>query len=139
MVRIILNEDGEGGQWGAYVHPWEVSTVGDDVDYFSDPWHASAVHKENQRYNEKLTPAQQANTWTFPMSQLNEFKDEVPMNGKWAKPRGFTKTLGSGYGVIRRRITHRFVNKIRNFVHRWNEEEDDAEEEADWDAGMCAL
>ena len=140
VVRLILNEEGEGGQWGAYVHPWEVSTVGGDVDYFSDPWHASAFHKENQRYNAtKLPPAQQATTWTFPMSQMNEFQCEVPMNGKWAKPKGFTKTLGSGYGVMRRRITNRFVSKIRNLVYRWNEEEDDAEEEVDWGAGMGEL
>ena len=64
---------------------------GRGVDYFSDPWHASAFHKENQRYNAKLPLAQQATTWTFPMSQLNEFQCEVPMNANGPNPRASGK------------------------------------------------
>jgi hypothetical protein len=86
VVKIHLEDDGKT-QWGAWVHPWEISTTGDNVDYFKDPWHASADHKASQRYNDKLPMNQQTAAWTYPLSVLSEFQDEVPMNKKWVKPR----------------------------------------------------
>jgi hypothetical protein len=86
VVKVQMEDDGKT-QWGAWVHPWEISTVGDDVDYFKDPWHASGKHKESQRYNDKLHMHKQAASWTYPLSVLSEFQEEIPMNKNWTKPR----------------------------------------------------
>jgi hypothetical protein len=85
VVKIHLNDDGT--QWGAWVHPWEISTQGEDVDYFRDPWHASSAYKAHQRYNPNKSIQEQSESWTYPLSVLNEFQATVPMNVKWNKPR----------------------------------------------------
>ena len=86
VVRIVIDDD-TGLQWGAFVHPWELSTTGPDLDYFTDPWHASAAHKESQRFNVRLGVHDQGPAWTYPLSVLTEFQDEVALNAAWSKPR----------------------------------------------------
>jgi hypothetical protein len=130
VVKVKLNEDGKT-QWGAWVHPWEISTTGDDVDYFKDPWHASADYKEHQRYNEKKPMCQQGAKWTYPVSILEEFQDEVIMNTKWNKKPTFKKTLCAGYGVFKRNMHYTCIPKVRCFTHRWNEEEARLEQAAE--------
>jgi hypothetical protein len=83
VVRIIMNDD-KTTQWGAFVHPWEPSTMG-DINYFVDPWHASGEHLETQRYNPRLDDHNQ--TWNYPRSILREFQEPVNMNKGWTKPK----------------------------------------------------
>ena len=123
VVKVHLEDDGKT-QWGAWVHPWEVSTIGDDVDYFHDPWHASADHAACQRYNPKKAMHNQGSTFTYPVSTLAEFQEEVPMALSWVRPAGFAKRLRSGDRVKKRNIVKRIIPKVRNFTHRWNEDED---------------
>jgi hypothetical protein len=87
VVKIIYNSEEKKTQWGAWVHPWEISTTGDNIDYYHDPWHASGAHKASQRYNERLPMREQSASWTYPMSALEEFQDEVVMKTKWTKPK----------------------------------------------------
>jgi hypothetical protein len=122
VVKVHMEDDGKT-QMGAWVHPWELSTAGDDADYFADPWHASAKYKECQRYNPKKHIHEQGATWTYPMSALEEFQEEVPMKARWTKPVGFNKQLHSADRVLKRSIVHKFIPKVRNFTHRWNEDE----------------
>ena len=89
VVRVIMNDDGKT-QWGAYIHPWESSTSGDALDYFTDPWHASGAHNEAQRYKSNLDI--HAQTWDYPKSTLVEFQDPVVVNQNWTKPRYNTCT-----------------------------------------------
>ena len=84
VVRVIMNDDGKT-QWGAYIHPWELSTSGDDLNYFNDPWHASGAHNEAQRYKNNLHI--HAQTWDFPKSTLVEFQDQVVVNQNWTTPK----------------------------------------------------
>ena len=123
VVKVHLEDDGKT-QWGAWVHPWEVSTTGDAVDYFHDPWHASADHVASQRYNPKKRMHEQGSSYTYPMSTLAEFQEEVEMTAQWVKPAGFNKPMGSGDRVHKRKIKTKAVPKVRNFTHRWNEDED---------------
>jgi len=123
VVKVRLNEDNKT-QWGAWVHPWECSTAGlADSDYYKDPWHASSSYKDHQRYNINKHICQQGNTWTYPISVLEEFQDEVTMNVKWVKPPSFKKTLNTKRGVHKRNIYYADIPKVRCFTHRWNEEE----------------
>ena len=121
VVRVLLNENGT--QWGAFVHPWEISTNGADVDYFKDPWHASGLHKSSQRYDPTKSMHDQAASWTYPISVLEEFQEEVRMNDKWSKPRDFKKPMHTGHGVKKRNLNQSQINRLRNFVYRWNEDE----------------
>jgi hypothetical protein len=123
VVKVHMEQDGKT-QMGAWVHPWEVSTTGDDVDYFVDPWHASSDHKDSQRYNPAKPMHLQGATWTYPLSALEEFQDEVPMKKRWIKPSGFTKRMRSVDRVHKRSIVTRSIPKVRNFTHRWNEDEE---------------
>jgi hypothetical protein len=126
VVKVLLNEDGRT-QWGAFVHPWEISTSGDNVDYFKDPWHASGQHKQSQRYDDNKSRHEQATKWTYPISILEEFQEEIRMNDKWAKPRNFNKVVQyAAQGVEKRNLFQGQIAKVRNFVHRWNEDEADA-------------
>jgi len=86
VVRIVIDDD-TGLQWGAFVHPWELSTTGPDLNYFTDPWHASAAHKESQRFNVRLGPHGQGPAWTYPLSVLTEFQEEVALNAAWSNPK----------------------------------------------------
>ena len=79
-----MNEDGKT-QWGAFIHPWELSTSGPNLDYFADPWHASGAHNESQRYKNNL--GDHAQTWNYPKSTLSEFQDQVVVNQRWNKPK----------------------------------------------------
>jgi hypothetical protein len=45
------------------------------------------------------------------------------MNKTWYKPKGFNKPMRAAWGVKKVTIAHNMVNKVRNFTHRWNEEE----------------
>ena len=128
VVRVSWEDDGKS-QWGAWVHPWEISTSGDEVDYFKDPWHASADHKGSQRYNEKKHAHEQAATWTYPLSILSEFQVEVQMKKQWTKPRLWSKPMCAGYGVPKRSIMSTDVPRLRNYTHRWNEDEEVVEDE----------
>jgi hypothetical protein len=84
VVRVIMNDDGVT-QWGAYIHPWELSTSGAERDYFKDPWHASGAHSEAQRYINAVDI--HAQPWDYPKSTLEEFQDQVTVTRKWLKPR----------------------------------------------------
>jgi hypothetical protein len=128
VVRVRMNEDNKT-QWGAWVHPWEVSTTGESVDYFRDPWHASASYKEHQRYDPTKHMCQQGATWTYPLSVLEEFQDVVTMNVKWKKPPNFNKPLSTAYAVAKRNLYYHDVAKVRNFTLRWNEDEAEQSDE----------
>ena len=121
VVKVIL--DDEGLQWGAWVHPWEVSTAEPHQDYYLDPWHASGLYKDSTRYNHKLGPNNQSAAWNYPKSILSEFQFQVPVNKKWHKPAEYTKVVVADRGVLKRNIQRDCVPKLRNFVHRWNEAE----------------
>jgi hypothetical protein len=123
LVKVVrvYKEEGSLLQWGAWVHPWEISTSGPNIDYFKDPWHASGAHKESQRYNPKVPMNQQS--WTYPLCILSEFQDEVFMNKSWSKPRDFTKPLITAQGVKKQNLDQKKAFKVRNFTHRWNEDE----------------
>ena len=84
VVRVIMNDDGVT-QWGAYIHPWELSTPLGERDYLKDPWHASGEHSEAQRFMNNVDI--HAQTWNYPKSTLVEFQDEVLVNRTWLKPR----------------------------------------------------
>jgi hypothetical protein len=127
VVKIHYNADET--QWGAWVHPWEISTTGDDVDYFTDPWHQSGAHKAAVRYNPKRAMNCQSVNWTYPMCLLSEFQDEVVMNKEWLKPKGWKKTVIAGWGVKKRNIRDTDRPRIRNFTHRWSEAEQRIEKE----------
>jgi hypothetical protein len=134
VMRVHLSEDGKT-QEGAWVHPWEVSTTGSDVDYFYDPWHASALYKGSQRYDSNKPMSAQGANWTYPLSMLCEFQDEVKMNATWNKKRDFTKQLSCKRGVLKRSIAKINIPKVRYYTHRWNEDEErlDHDEQADED------
>ena len=125
LVKVVKVHTEEGSllQWGAWVHPWEISTTGPKVDYFKDPWHASGAHKDSQRYNNKKHMHAQATTWTYPLCVLSEFQDEVFMNRGWTKPRGFDKPLITAQGVHKRNLDQTKSFRVRNFVFRWNQAE----------------
>ena len=124
VVKVLLNNDGHT-QWGAFVHPWEISTSGDNVCYYTDPWHASGLHKPSQRYDETKNRHEQADTWTYPLSTLEEFQVEITMNKHWSKPKGFKKVLHAAQGVVKRNVNKNHTANLRNFVWRWNQEEEE--------------
>ena len=74
---------------------------------------------------------EQGSSYTYPMSTLAEFQEEVEMTSQWVKPAGFNKPMGSGDRVHKRKIKSKAVPKVRNFTHRWNEDEDRLAAEAD--------
>ena len=122
VVKVVMNEDNKT-QWGAWVHPWEISTTGNNVDYYKDPWHANGAYLASQRYNETKHMHKQAASWTYPLCVLDEFQDEVKMNMKWVKKKGFNKPVHAGHAILKRNLDQAGVPKVRNYVHRWNEEE----------------
>ena len=82
MKVIPLGEPGTKLQWGAWCQHWEVSTMGEDVDYYADPYHASSLHKSGQVYKATKSPP-----WTYEQHALSTFQDEVKMNAGFSKPR----------------------------------------------------
>jgi hypothetical protein len=91
-----------------------------------DPWHASGLHVENVRFQEKKPINAQHPKWTYPLTLLSEFQEEVIMNsGKWRPNRNgtFKKQLRAERGVVMHTIKDTCIPKVRNFVHRWTEDE----------------
>jgi hypothetical protein len=128
VIRVVYHNDDPQRQWGAYVQPWELSTSLDKAAcYIKDPWHAHAAHKTGQSYKKNF-PAR-AQPWTYLLSTLSEFQDEVRMTTRWSKPKGWNKALNGGAavarGVPRINITHRDQAKVRNFIHRYQQRDMD--------------
>ena len=60
----------------------EISTKGDDMDYYVDPYHANSKHQDGQAYkvNKSGQPA-----WSYESHTLSTFQDEVTMNKTFKK------------------------------------------------------
>ena len=69
-------------QWGAWCQDWEISTEGEDMDYFADPYHASSNHADGQVYREGKNGNP---TWSYEAHELSTFQDEVVMNKSFNK------------------------------------------------------
>ena len=82
MKVIPVGEPGTKLQWGAWCQHWEVSTMGEDVDNYADPYHASSLHKDGQVYKATQSPP-----WTYEQHALSTFQDEVKMSAGFTKPR----------------------------------------------------
>ena len=54
-----------------------------------------------------------------------------PLHERHNHLRNYQKSMRSGYGVKRRNINKNKVAKIRNFVHRWNQDEGEGGEWCD--------
>ena len=87
VKKIIYCDGGSPLQWGAWTQAWELATSGDEAACFiSDPWVASALQRDGQRYDASKDMSNQG--WTYEISALAEFQDEVTMNTQWTKPKG---------------------------------------------------
>ena len=150
VVKVIYTDSPTNKiQWGAWCQDWEISTEGEDMDYFADPYHASSNHVDGQVYREGKNGNP---TWSYEAHELSTFQDEVVMNKSFNKKpykhaaaqphastatppsssishrpttasapfRGWKKKLRTGWGVQKRTINSKQHNKIRNFVFRWS-------------------
>ena len=87
VKKIIFSDGADTLQWGAWIQSWELATFGDpDACYITDPWVASALQMDGQRYDASKTMAGQM--WTYAASPLNEFQEEIKLNVHWSKPKG---------------------------------------------------
>ena len=83
VIRVIYDDPPTNKiQWGAWCQHWEISTKGDDMDYYADPYHANSKHQDGQAYkvNKSGQPA-----WSYESHALSTFQDEVTMNKTFKK------------------------------------------------------
>jgi hypothetical protein len=83
VVRVIYDDPPTNKiQWGAWCQHWEISTKGDDMDYYADPYHANSKHQDGQAYKENKSGQP---SWSYESHALSTFQDEVTMNKNFDK------------------------------------------------------